>query len=312
MSAHAETPGHAAARRAGYGTAGHLDRVMLGLIVALASEFMLFGAFFTAFFYIRYTNYPVYPPEPFEMPVDSTGINTAILVSSSFTMHWALVSAKRDNRRGMTLGLLFTLIMGLTFLALQIREYNLLHGEGFTPEHGAFASVFFGLTGLHGIHVLVGAILLDDRARAHAARPLLTREAHGPRAIGHLLALRRRRLGRALHARLPALQRRSRVALAGLEGHSGAALSAERRVERAAEVAHEVDAEERHPPGAADQVRVGRGRARAGREEQDDARQRAAAPPAPPGSARGRRSGSAPGRARAREPQRGPTRRPCR
>jgi cytochrome c oxidase subunit 3 len=159
MSAHAETPGHAGPP-SGYGTAGHLDRVMLGLIVALASEIMLFGAFFTAFFYIRYTNYPVYPPEPFEMPVDSTGINTAILVSSSFTMHWALVSIKRGNRRGLTLGLLFTLIMGLTFLGLQVREYALLHGEGFTPEHGAFASVFFALTGLHGFHVLVGAILL--------------------------------------------------------------------------------------------------------------------------------------------------------
>jgi cytochrome c oxidase subunit III len=160
MSAHAETPGHAGPP-AGYGHAGHLDRVMLGLIVALASEIMLFGAFFTAFFYIRYTNYPVYPPEPFEMPVDSTGINTAILISSSFTMHWALVSIKRNNRRGLALGLLFTLIMGLTFLVLQIREYNLLHTEGFTPEHGAFASVFFGLTGLHGIHVFIGAILLS-------------------------------------------------------------------------------------------------------------------------------------------------------
>jgi cytochrome c oxidase subunit 3 len=159
MSAHAETPGHVGPPP-GYGHVGHLDRVMMGLIVALASEIMLFGAFFTAFFYVRYTNYPVYPPEPFEMPVDSTGINTAILVSSSFTMHWALVSVKRGNRRGLTLGLLFTLIMGLTFLALQIREYNLLHTEGFTPEHGAFASVFFALTGLHGIHVLVGAFLI--------------------------------------------------------------------------------------------------------------------------------------------------------
>ena len=159
MSAHAETPGHGGPP-AGYGTVGHLDRVMLGIIVALASEIMLFGAFFTAFFYVRYTNYPIYPPEPFEMPVDSTGINTAILISSSFTMHWALISAKRNNRRGMALGLLFTLIMGLTFLALQIREYALLHTENFTPEHGAFASVFFALTGLHGIHVLVGAILL--------------------------------------------------------------------------------------------------------------------------------------------------------
>ncbi|HEY3612064.1 MAG TPA: cytochrome c oxidase subunit 3 [Gaiellales bacterium] len=159
MSAHAETPGHGGPP-AGYGSAGHLDRVMLGLIVALASEIMLFGAFFTAFFYVRYTNYPVYPPEPFQMPVDSTGINTAILVSSSFTMHWALVSAKRNNRRGMVLGLLITLLMGFTFLGLQIREYDLLHLEGFTPEHGAFASVFFALTGLHGIHVLVGAILI--------------------------------------------------------------------------------------------------------------------------------------------------------
>ena len=159
MSAHAETPGHGGPPP-GYGTVGHLDRVMMGLIVALASEVMLFGAFFTAFFYVRYTNYPVYPPEPFEIPVDSTGINTAILISSSFTMHWALVSIKRGNRRGLTLGLLFTLIMGLTFLGLQIREYALLHGDGFTPEHGAFASVFFALTGLHGLHVLVGAILL--------------------------------------------------------------------------------------------------------------------------------------------------------
>ena len=159
MSAHADAPGHGGPP-AGYGTVGHLDRVMLGVVVALASEIMLFGAFFTAFFYVRYTNYPVYPPEPFEMPVDSTAINTAILISSSFTMHWAIVSIKRGNRRGLTLGLIFTLIMGLAFLALQIREYKLLHLEGFTPEHGAFASVFFGLTGLHGMHVLVGAILL--------------------------------------------------------------------------------------------------------------------------------------------------------
>ena len=100
MSAHAETPGHDIGPPAGYGNVGHLDRVMLGIIVALASEIMLFGAFFTAFFYVRYTNYPVFPPEPFEMPVDSTAINTAILISSSFTMHWALVSVKRGNRRG--------------------------------------------------------------------------------------------------------------------------------------------------------------------------------------------------------------------
>ena len=154
MSAHAESH---AAPPPGYGTVGHLDRVMLGIIVALASEIMLFGAFFTAFFYVRYTNYPVFPPEPFEMPVDSTGINTAILVSSSFTMHWALVSIKRDQRFGLIVGLFLTLAMGLTFLSLQVHEYLSLN---FTPSNNAFASGFFSLTGLHGMHVAVGATLL--------------------------------------------------------------------------------------------------------------------------------------------------------
>jgi cytochrome c oxidase subunit 3 len=135
----------------------HVDRVMVGLITFLASEIMLFGAFFTAFFYIRYKNYEVFPPEGFDIPVSLTGINTAILVSSSFTMHWALVSVKRGNRSGLTLGLLFTLLLGLTFLGIQVNEYRTL---GWTPETGAFGSVFFSLTGLHGSHVFIGALLL--------------------------------------------------------------------------------------------------------------------------------------------------------
>ena len=69
MSAHAEAPGHGGPPP-GYGTIGHLDRVMVGLIVALASEIMLFGSFFTAFFFVRYQSYtegtaaPVSPARP--------------------------------------------------------------------------------------------------------------------------------------------------------------------------------------------------------------------------------------------------------
>jgi cytochrome c oxidase subunit 3 len=130
---------------------------MVGLITFLASEVMLFGAFFTAFFYIRYANYPVFPPHPYDLPKKVTGINTGILISSSFTMHWALVSVKRNNRTGLVLGLLFTLILGLTFLGIQIHEYATI---GFSPQTGAFASTFFSLTGLHGTHVFIGATLL--------------------------------------------------------------------------------------------------------------------------------------------------------
>ena len=161
MSAHtADSHGHGGPPP-GYGAIGHADRQMVGLLTFLASEFMLFGSFFAMFFFVRYSaDYPVYPPAPFKMPVSGTGINTAILVSSSFSMHWALVSIKRNNRKGLAIGLALTLALGLTFLGLQMVEYASLHSEHFTPETGAFASVFFALTGLHGFHVFVGATLL--------------------------------------------------------------------------------------------------------------------------------------------------------
>lgn len=149
---------HSVGPPAGFGRFGAIDRVMVGLIVFLASEVMLFGSFFTAFFYIRYQGtYPVFPPHPYDIPKTLTGINTAILVSSSFTMHWALVSVKRNNRLGLILGLFFSLVLGLTFLGIQMYEYRNI---GFTPESGAFASTFFCLTGLHGAHVFLGATLL--------------------------------------------------------------------------------------------------------------------------------------------------------
>jgi cytochrome c oxidase subunit 3 len=130
--------------------------LFLGMVMFLGSEIMLFGSFFTVFFYLRFTHSP-WPPEGIIVPKEPTGINTAILISSSFTMHWALVSIKRNRRFGLICGLGLTLVMGLTFLALQVHEYIHL---GFTPSTNAFASGFFSLTGLHGFHVFIGATLL--------------------------------------------------------------------------------------------------------------------------------------------------------
>ena len=134
--------------------------VFLGMVMFIGSEIMLFGSFFTAFFYVRFshTQYPYDPQGIFEIPKSTTGINTAILVASSFTMHWALVSIRRGRRFGLIVGLAMTLVMGLTFLGLQMREY---HALGFVPSDGAFSTTFFALTGLHGLHVFVGATLLS-------------------------------------------------------------------------------------------------------------------------------------------------------
>ena len=62
---------------------------------------MLFGAFFTAYFFIRVVKAPTWPAAGHEIPVLVAGINTAVLVSSSFTMHWALEGIKNGNTRAL-------------------------------------------------------------------------------------------------------------------------------------------------------------------------------------------------------------------
>jgi cytochrome c oxidase subunit III len=137
-----------------------VDARVLGMFLFIASEAMLFGSFFTAYFFVRVVNPSApetWPPEPHHFPVFVAGVNTAILVTSSFTMHWALQSIKRGHRAGFLAGMVLTFMMGLAFLLTQAVEY--LH-VGFNTGDGAFASVFFGLTGLHGAHVFVGLTLL--------------------------------------------------------------------------------------------------------------------------------------------------------
>ncbi len=134
-----------------------IDAQLLGVLLFIISEAMLFGSFFTAYFFIRVVQNEPWPPDPFDFPVAVASMNTAILVSSSFTVHYALHSIKRGNRRGLQVGLATTFLLGAMFLFTQVNEY---FKAGFSISDGAFASVFYGLTGLHGAHVFVGLTLL--------------------------------------------------------------------------------------------------------------------------------------------------------
>ncbi|PSQ67259.1 MAG: heme-copper oxidase subunit III [Halobacteriales archaeon SW_9_67_24] len=88
-------------------------------------------------------------------------VNTAILVLSSFTFHFAEVALRKGNRQRF-LGLLsVTALLGIVFIGGQVLEYyEFIVHEEFTLTSGIFASAFFGLTGLHGLHVTMGAILI--------------------------------------------------------------------------------------------------------------------------------------------------------
>jgi cytochrome c oxidase subunit 3 len=134
-----------------------VEAQFLGMLLFIISEVMLFGAFFTAYFFIRVVNGAEWPAEGTELPVAIAGVNTGILVSSSLTMHWAQLGARNENRFALKAGLFTTLMLGATFLTVQINEYVNI---GFAPGDHAQGTIFYGLTGLHGAHVFVGLTLL--------------------------------------------------------------------------------------------------------------------------------------------------------
>ncbi len=130
---------------------------LLGMLLFIVSEVMIFGAFFTMYFFIRVARGDPWPAPGQEIPTLPVLINTLVLLSSSVTLHWAQTSIKNDNRLGLKAGILSTFLLGITFLFLQVNEYIHL---GYAPHDSAQGSIFYGLTGLHGAHVCIGLLLL--------------------------------------------------------------------------------------------------------------------------------------------------------
>lgn len=88
-------------------------------------------------------------------------LNTVILLSSAVTLTWAHWGLKKDNRKTLILGLAITILLGFTFEGFQVHEYIKAYEEyGLTLNSGIYGSTFFTLTGLHALHVTIGAIML--------------------------------------------------------------------------------------------------------------------------------------------------------
>jgi cytochrome c oxidase subunit 3 len=161
VAAHAHAVGHEVEHEHVGPPAAHqssrVNHAVLGMLLFIISEVMIFGAFFTAYFFIRVVNHDPWPAHGTELPKVIAAFNTCILVSSSFTIHYAQESLKKDNRLGLKVGMVATFLLGLTFLFIQINEYVHI---GFSPADHAQGSIFYGLTGLHGAHVTIGLMLL--------------------------------------------------------------------------------------------------------------------------------------------------------
>lgn len=164
-----------------------------GMSWFIFSEVMFFAAFFGVLFYVRTFAGPwlggegdkgianmLWPgfeyswpllntPDPKLYPAPSGVIsawglpllNTVLLVSSSFTLTFAHHALRKNQRKPLTLWLALTLILGAAFLVFQAEEYIHAYSElGLTLGSGIYGATFFMLTGFHGAHVTLGAIML--------------------------------------------------------------------------------------------------------------------------------------------------------
>ena len=134
----------------------HPDLRVVGLLTFLVSESLMFGGFFATFLYFRGIN-TAWPPEGTEVELLLPTINTIILVSSSFVIHWGDKAIKNNDVVGMRKWYKVTAIMGTIFLLGQVYEYMSL-GYGLTSN--VFANCFYLMTGFHGLHVFIGLLLI--------------------------------------------------------------------------------------------------------------------------------------------------------
>ncbi len=162
----------------------------MGMMWFIFSEVMFFGAFFGALFYTRllavpwlggagdeYMTHELLWPNfqaiwPLTKTPDGTTtqamgawglpfINTVLLVTSSITLTIAHHALLLQQRNKLLISLLVTLLLGFGFLILQVEEYIHAYNDlGLTLNAGIYGSTFFMLTGFHGMHVTIGAIML--------------------------------------------------------------------------------------------------------------------------------------------------------
>lgn len=148
----------------------------VGMVVFLASWAMMFASFFFAYGLVR-AHAEVWPPldQP-PLPLGLPGANVGIAAASSAFLGLALRALRAGRVRRAATRLGASAVLGLAFLGLQSEVWASLWRAGLRPDGGPYASVFYGLTAIHALHVVVGlgalVVLTARAARGRAAAAL--------------------------------------------------------------------------------------------------------------------------------------------
>ncbi len=133
-------------------------RGTIGMACLILAEAAIFIIFVVAYiFYMGKSLSGPTPAQVLELPI----FGTVCLLSSSFTVHMAVVALRKDNRRSTSLWLAATVLLGTIFLLTTAQEwYHLIHDKGLTIQTHLFGTTYYSLVGLHATHVVVGLIML--------------------------------------------------------------------------------------------------------------------------------------------------------
>ena len=130
-----------------------------GMVLFITTEAAVFASLIASYFYLRFRATPAWPlggipPPELRLPL----VMSAILLSSSIPMAFADRGIRKGRVGRLKLGLAVTFLLGATFLGLQGQEYITKLKE-FTPQTNVYGSLFFAITGFHGLHVAVGLLM---------------------------------------------------------------------------------------------------------------------------------------------------------
>jgi cytochrome c oxidase subunit III len=145
---------------------------MLGMWVFLATEVLFFGAMFLGYAVYRTLYHQAFAEASAHLDVELGSFNTAVLLCSSLSMAIAVRAAQTGSRKGLSVFLGITIVLGLTFLGVKFYEYYHKFEEGLVPglnfkwtgDNPGGADIFylfyFIMTGMHALHMIIGVCLM--------------------------------------------------------------------------------------------------------------------------------------------------------
>ena len=168
---HAETHGHHHAHH--FSSAEHeFETCKQGMWLFLLQEVLFFSPFFVAYFIFRHLYYDAFMEAHHFLDWKMGALNTVVLLTSSFTMAAAVTASQTGDKARLVRNLWLTIIFAFVFLVVKYFEYSAKIHHGLLPgalfnnpevksaQAPLFFSLYFGITGLHGVHVIGGIVAL--------------------------------------------------------------------------------------------------------------------------------------------------------